>query len=107
MTGTQRRQVIDLPENIGAVTTEHRIISRRCSCDTVTSGAAPAWVTAPVRYGPRLTAVCAYLWHGQFLSRGRTCEAVGELFGVPGRSPGWPGGSPGGWAPRWRRSARP
>jgi len=83
VTSTERRQVIDLPEDIGAVTTEHRIISRRCSCGTVTSGAAPAWVTAPVQYGPRLAAVCAYLWHGQFLSRGRTCKAVGELFGVP------------------------
>jgi transposase len=40
-------------------------------------------VTAPVQYGPRLTAACAYLWHGQFLSCGRTCEAAAELFGVP------------------------
>ena len=24
-----------------------------------------------------------YLWHGQFLSRHRTCEAIGELFGAP------------------------
>jgi transposase len=28
-------------------------------------------------------AVVACAWHGQFLSRGRTCEAIGELFGVP------------------------
>jgi hypothetical protein len=27
--------------------------------------------------------MCVYLWHGQFLSRGRTCEAMAELFGVP------------------------
>jgi transposase len=36
-----------------------------------------------VQYGPRLAAACAYLWHGQFLSRGRTCEALRDLFGVP------------------------
>ena len=36
-----------------------------------------------MQYGPRLQAVAVYLWHGQFLSRGRTCEAIGELFGVP------------------------
>ena len=83
VTGTGRRQVTDLPEVIRAVVTEHRIISRRCSCGTVTSGAAPEGVTAPVQYGPRLSAAAAYLWHGQFLSRGRTCEAIGELFGVP------------------------
>ena len=83
VTGTERRQVIDLPEDIQVMTTEHRIISRRCACGTVTRGTAPAGVTAPVQYGPRITAACAYLWHGQFLSRNRTCEAVSELFGVP------------------------
>ena len=81
--GTERRQVIDLPGEIRAVVTEHRIISRRCGCGQVTGGTAPAGVAAPVQYGPRITAVCAYLWHGQFLSRGRTCEAVSELFGMP------------------------
>ncbi|MGO8887391.1 MAG: IS66 family transposase [Streptosporangiaceae bacterium] len=83
VTGTERRQVTDLPEVIRALVTEHRIVSRRCACGTVTSGAAPQGVTAPVQYGPRLSAAAVYLWHGQFLSRGRTCEAVSELFGVP------------------------
>jgi hypothetical protein len=35
--------------------------------------------------------VCGYLWHGQFLSRGCTCEAMAELFGVrvsPGAAAG-------------------
>ncbi len=80
---TERRQVADLPEQIRALVTEHRIISRRCSCGTVTAGRTPPGVAAPVQYGPRLSAACAYLWHGQFLSRGRTCQAVSELFGVP------------------------
>jgi transposase len=82
MAGTERRQVTDLPEAVGALVPGHRIVSRRCSCGTVTSGTALAGVAAPVQYGPRVTAVCAYLWHGQFLSRGRTCDAVRELFGV-------------------------
>jgi transposase len=82
VTRTERRQVIDLPQDIAALVTEHRIVSRRCRCGAVTSGSAPAGLTAPVQYGPRVTAVCAYLWHGQFLSRNRACEAVGELFGV-------------------------
>jgi len=79
---SERRQVIDLPEDIRALVTEHRIVSRRCSCGTVTAGTAPAGVTAPVQYGPRISAACAYLWHGQFLSRSRACEAVSELLGV-------------------------
>lgn len=81
--GVERRQVIDLPEVIRASVTEHRIVSRRCPCGAVTAGSGPAGVSAPVQYGPRVTAVCAYLWHGQFLSRDRTCQAVAELFGVP------------------------
>ncbi len=79
----ERRQVTDLPEVIRALVTGHRVISRRCPCGAVTSGSAPPGVRAPVQYGPRITAVCAYLWHGQFLSRDRTCQAVRELFGVP------------------------
>jgi transposase len=83
VTGTERRQVIDLPEVIRALVTGHQMISRRCSCGTITCGSAPAGVCAPVQYGPRLAAACAYLWHGQFLSRNRACAAVSELFGVP------------------------
>jgi transposase len=83
VTGTGRRQVTDLPEEIRALVTEHRLVSRRCSCGTATAGAAPAGVNAPVQYGPRLSAVAVYLWHGQFLSRDRTCQALGEMFGVP------------------------
>ena len=74
---------MDLPAEIRALVTEHRIISRPCSCGVATAGTAPAQVAAPVQYGPRISSVCAYLWHGQFLSRNRTCRAVSELFGVP------------------------
>ncbi len=81
--GMERRQVTDLPPGIRALVTEHRLISRRCSCGTVTAAPAPAGVAAPVQYGPRIAAACAYLWHGQFLSRNRTCQAMAELFGVP------------------------
>ena len=81
--GTGRRQVTDLPEQVRPLVTEHRIISRRCSCGTVTAGTAPQGVSAPAQYGPRLSAAGAYLWHGQFLSRSRTCQAMAELFGVP------------------------
>jgi transposase len=107
VTGVVRRQVTDLPEVVQARVTEHRIVSRRCSCGTVTAGTVPPGVSAPVQYGPRLAAACAYLWHGQFLSRSRTCEAVGELFGVPvsqGAVTGMVIGSPPRSAAAWRRS---
>ncbi len=79
--GMIRRQVTDVPP-VRPVVTEHRMVARRCGCGTVTAAPAPAGVSAPVQYGPRLTAIGAYLWHGQFLSRGRTCQAIADLFGV-------------------------
>ena len=79
--GMTRRQVTDVPP-VRPVVTEHRMVARRCGCGTVTAAPAPAGVTAPVQYGPRLTAIGAYLWHGQFLSRNRTGQVLSELFGV-------------------------
>jgi hypothetical protein len=40
-------------------------------------------VTAPVQYGPRITAIILYLYVGQFLSNKRTAQALAELFGSP------------------------
>ncbi|HEX5291937.1 MAG TPA: hypothetical protein VFX25_23960 [Streptosporangiaceae bacterium] len=45
VTGAQRRQVIDLPEDIRALVTEHQMTSRRCACGT--TGSAPADAAAP------------------------------------------------------------
>ncbi|HEY3260904.1 MAG TPA: IS66 family transposase [Pseudonocardiaceae bacterium] len=80
--GVERRQVFDLPPMTVEVT-EHQLIARRCSCGTTTCGAAPEGVTAPVQYGPRVTAIVLYLYVGQFLSKKRTAQALAELFGTP------------------------
>jgi transposase len=79
-TGVIRRQVTEIPP-VKAEVTEHQMIGRLCVCGTVTWGPAPDGVTAPVQYGPRIAALGAYLWHGQFLSRDRACAALGEMFG--------------------------
>jgi transposase len=78
--GTVRRQVTEIPP-VKAEVSEHHMIGRRCSCGTVTWGPTPDGVTAPLQYGPRAAALGAYLWHGQFLSRDRTCAAMAEMFG--------------------------
>ena len=80
--GMERRQVFDLPP-ITVQVTEHQLISRRCTCGTTTCGAAPEGVSAPVQYGPRITAIVLYLYVGQFLSKKRTAQALAELFGTP------------------------
>src|SRR5918997_2606995 len=65
--GWERRQVFDIPP-ISVRVIEHQLVKRRCVCGTATSADAPEGVTAPVQYGPRITAVILYLYVGQFLS---------------------------------------
>ncbi|MCA1694477.1 MAG: IS66 family transposase [Actinobacteria bacterium] len=80
--GMERRQVFDLPP-ITVRVTEHQLIERRCECGATTCATAPEGVTAPVQYGPRITAIILYLYVGQFLSKKRTAAALAELFGTP------------------------
>jgi transposase len=80
--GVERRQVFDLPP-MWVHVTEHQLITRCCACGVATCGTAPGEVTAPVQYGPRITAIVLYLYVGQFLSKKRTAAALAELFGTP------------------------
>ena len=80
VTAVERRQVIDIPP-VKAVTTEHQMLTVKCGCGCETKAQAPDGVTAPVQYGPRIMGTGIYLWHGQFLSRDRACQALSELFG--------------------------
>ena len=80
--GIERRQMFDLPPMAVRVR-EHQLIARRCACGTTTCGVAPEGVSAPVQYGPRITAIVLYLFVGQFLSKKRTAQALAELFGTP------------------------
>jgi transposase len=80
--GVEHRQVFDLPV-IALEVTQHDLVARECSCGTVTKARPPAGVNAPVQYGPRIAGVGVYLFHGQFLSKGRTAAALSDLFGAP------------------------
>ncbi|QOC93892.1 IS66 family transposase [Micromonospora craniellae] len=77
-----RRQVFDIPEPT-VVVTEHQIVTLACPCGHRTTGIGPAEATAPAVYGPRIAAIGVYLLHGQFLSIGRTADALRDLFGLP------------------------
>ncbi len=77
-----RRQVFDIPEPKVEVI-EHRIVTLACRCGHHTGGQAPVEVSAPAVYGRRIAAIGVYLLHGQFLSVGRTADAVRDLFGLP------------------------
>jgi transposase len=77
-----RRQVFDIPQ-ITVRVVEHRLVSRRCSCGTVTQAAGPAGVSAPVCYGPHAAVIAIYLVMGQHLPVERTAALLAELFGTP------------------------
>jgi transposase len=78
-----RRQVFDLPEPQPLVVTEHRAHRCRCAaCGTVTKGAFPEAVGAPVQYGDRITAIVVYLSAFQFVPLDRLKTLMVDLFGV-------------------------
>jgi transposase len=80
VTAVERRQVIDIPP-VKTVTTEHQMLTVKCGCGCETKAQAPDGVNAPVQHGHRIMGAGIYLWHGQFLSRGRACQALSDLFG--------------------------
>jgi transposase len=80
VTAIERRQVIDIAP-VKAVTTEYQMLTLKCGCGCETKAAAPGGVNAPVQYGPRIMGTGIYLWHGQFLSRDRACQALSDMFG--------------------------
>jgi transposase len=80
VTAVERRQVTGIPP-VKAVTTEHQMLTVKCGCGCETKAQAPDGVTAPVQYGPRIMGTGIYLWHGQFLSRDRACQALSDMFG--------------------------
>ena len=57
------------------------MLTVKCGCGCETKAQAPDGVNAPVQYGHRIMGAGIYLWHGQFLSRDRACQALSDLFG--------------------------
>ncbi len=79
----ESRQVFDLPEPAPLIVTEHQRYRCQCRhCGTMTTGAFPPEVRAPVQYGSRLAAVVTYLSAGQFLPEDRLGQILADLFGV-------------------------
>ncbi len=78
--GIERRPVQELPP-VRLYVTEHRILHVRCpACGTMTEGQAPAGVTAPQPYGPRLRAVATDLVQQQCVPYARVYARVRACF---------------------------
>jgi transposase len=82
VTGTQTRQVFDLPE-VGLWVVEHRAEQRRCGCGHPTTAAFPPEARAAACYGPRVRAVGCYLLAAQHLPVDRAAQVLAEVVGAP------------------------
>jgi len=81
VTGSERRQVHDLPPQKMEVT-EHQAQTKVCHrCGAQNKAQFPAGVNAPVQYGEEVRSVAAYLLGYQLLPYERCAEAMGDLFG--------------------------
>ena len=78
----ERRQVFDLPV-LRAQVTEHQLIRSQCTCGAVHVGAFPAGIHAPTQYGPGVKALAVHLNQQHFVPLQRTCELMGDVFGLP------------------------
>lgn len=85
--GSQRRQVVELPE-IKAKVIEYQALEVCCpNCLHVTRGTFPDEVRAAVQFGPMVKGIALYLLYGQLLPYSRTAELLTDLCGCP-LSPG-------------------
>ncbi len=75
------RQIFDRSEPQSLETTGHR--AHCCLCSTVTGAIFPTGVTAPVRYGPRITAWVRDLLHVRVNSETRLTDLMSNRFAVP------------------------
>jgi hypothetical protein len=79
--------VFDVPE-VRVEVTEHRMFALSCVCGTTTRAVAPAGVSAPTQYGPRVTATAAYLSAQHHVPTARVTQILADLVGVD-VSTGW------------------
>jgi len=81
--GYRRRQVFDAPEPPPLFVTEHRAHICGCAnCSAQTQAAFPADVTAPVQYGPRITALAVYLRNCHFIPEDRLAVLLKDVSGI-------------------------
>lgn len=86
-TGTEKRQVFDVPIARLEVT-EHQARIYRCTgCGQATKAPFPDGVCGPVQYGPRLRATAIYLQACQLMPEDRISEAMADLFGAKSLCP--------------------
>ncbi|MFD2861739.1 IS66 family transposase [Salininema proteolyticum] len=79
--GFESRQMFDIPDPRTEVI-EHRLHSLRCECGNREKAQAPEGVVAPVQYGPKVSALAAYLYEVQFVAKERVAETIEAVTGT-------------------------
>lgn len=82
LSGTEKRQVFDLPEKARLLVTEHRVRTKTCpSCGQQwVAGGCP--YPSPAQYGPRVRALAVYLNTEQFIPFDRVQAIFRDLYGA-------------------------
>jgi transposase len=78
----EARQSIDIPLPIRPIITEHRAISKECSCGHCNRIEFPKTVRSNISYGVNTRALVAYLSNVQHLPYQRLTELLDNCFGV-------------------------
>uniref|UniRef100_UPI003742B939 IS66 family transposase n=1 Tax=Sphingobacterium cavernae TaxID=2592657 RepID=UPI003742B939 len=79
---TSCRQMVDIPLT-KPLYTEHRIFSKTCLCGHQTTASFPSGVNAPISYGPKTTALIAYLHTRQYVPLARISEFFNSVYSMP------------------------
>ena len=82
VTGSEKRQVFDLPVAKLEVTEHVGRIYTCGHCHGITRAEFPGGVTSPVQYGPRVKAASIYLSVQQLIPEERVAEVMRDLFGA-------------------------
>lgn len=78
----EARQSIDIPLPISPIVTEHRAISKECSCGHCNRIDFPKTVRSSISYGANTRALVAYLSNVQHLPYKRLTELLSNCFGI-------------------------
>jgi len=78
----EARQSIDIPLPISPIVTEHRAISKKCSCGHCNRIEFPKTVRSSISYGSNTRALVAYLSNVQHLPYKRLTELLSNCFGI-------------------------
>lgn len=76
------RQVFDVPMPIRPIVTEHRVVSKQCSCGHCCQTDFPKEVRSRVSYGTNIRALVTYLSCIQCIPYKRMTEVLRDCFGI-------------------------